>query len=153
MQRTDLLFGIVSNVPNEDSKHFFLADFDNISEKEIKRKVGKILFDKYNFGPVYVMKTGKGYHLLCFSVKLSLRKYVKILKEVKADSMFIEWVSKVKYGVLRLSRRSTHLNVPYLAMVLFPDYRYEEYAFCKDFYFSTLKIEDDIREIVRVKVR
>ncbi|MEM2146105.1 MAG: hypothetical protein QW279_12140 [Candidatus Jordarchaeaceae archaeon] len=144
-----MLVGMRSGI----DRHFFFADFDNVSEKVLLERVGKILFNKRKFGPVYMLKTGRGWHLLCFSVSLSLEEYVEILKEMKADEKFVEWVEKVGYGVLRLSRRSSHLNVPYLYKVLIPPWSFKEDVAARNFYFKILNIESSINNIVRVVVR
>ena len=81
MQKTDLLFGIVSEVPNKRNRHFFLADFDDILESTVMRRIGRILFDKYKFGTVYLVRTGRGWHVASFSVRLTLEEYVKILED------------------------------------------------------------------------
>jgi hypothetical protein len=164
---TDLLFGIKSVIPGSD-KHFFLGDFDidddefHTGENLLMERVGNVLFNKYLFGTVYMSKTGKGYHLACFSVGLPLDLYVTILKEMKADDKYIEWVEKVKYGVLRLSRRSSHHTVPALYRVLLPPwsavyrrhplYTVKENTFSRDFYINLLRIEQGIEKIVRVRV-
>lgn len=148
-RETDLLFGIVSKVGD---RHYFLADFDGGSKREIMKKVGKILFDKYKFGNCYLIKSGKGWHLVSFSKKLPLEDYVKILKEVGACSKFIEWVERVKYGVLRISRRSSHFLVPKLIAVLKSPYSNKEDIFYRDFYLTLLDLEESYRNVKRVKV-
>jgi hypothetical protein len=148
-RETDLLIGIVSKVGD---KHYFLADFDKGSKKEIMNKVGKVLFDKYKFGNCYLIKSGRGWHLANFSKKLSLEDYVKILKEIGACNKFIEWVEKVKYGVLRVSRRSSHFLVPKLVAVLKSPYNEEENIFLRNFYFSILELEENYTDVKRVRV-
>lgn len=157
---TDLLIGITSIIPRRKS-HFFLADFDSQDEEAVMQKVGRVLFDKEKFGVVYMVKTGRGFHLLNFTHRLSLNKYVLLLKKMGADKKFIKWVKKVGYGVLRLSRRGyykdgyiTGTNVPRLYRVLIPSYKYKkrENKFYRSFYFSILRFEQDISDIKRVRV-
>ena len=151
-KETDLLIGLPSIIPNTD-KHFFLADFDNTNIKKLMEKVGRILFDKYKFGAVYLIKSSdKNYHLVSFSKRLTLKEYLKILKEMGSDEKFIEWVKKVKYGVIRLSRRSSHFKVPVLLKALIPPYKYKEDIFYRNLYFSFLKLESKIFEVKRVLV-
>jgi hypothetical protein len=150
-KETDLLFGMTSHA--ERGLHYFLADLDNVSLEEVMMRVGKHLYTKEHFGKVYVMKTGKGYHLCEFTHPISLRRYVRLLKAIKADVNFIKWVGKVKYGVLRLSRRSGHWNVPYLVVVLNnPDSHLLEDTSRMFAYMMCLSLENDIREVERVDV-
>lgn len=151
--KTDLLFGITSKIPRS-RKHYFLADFDEIKEETLMDRVGRILFNKHTFGVVYLIETGKGFHLANFTEKLKLAIYIKLLKEMKSDKEFIRWVKKVGYGVLRLSRRSGHKTVPLLRSILLPPYKYRhrENVFIKNFYFTALKLEERDKNIRRVVV-
>jgi len=151
MQKTDLLFGIVSKVPSEGGRHFFLADFDDISEKTILRRIGRILFDRHRFGVTYLIKSGRGWHVASFSVKLTLPYYARILEEMKADSEYIRWVKKVRYGVLRVSRRSSHGEVPFVYKVLVPPWKSKDDLY-RDFYINLLSFEDKVETIRRVRV-
>jgi len=138
---TDLLIGICSLDP-ETGKHFFLADFDDVTEEELMDRVGKILVSKYQLkGKFYLIKSGKGLHLISFSNLLDLKTYVKILKEMKADEKFIFWVKKVKYGILRLSRRSSHRKVPKISKILLSPYPAED-SDIKYWYFVLLNLEE-----------
>lgn len=151
--KTDLLLGIASPVPNEPNKHYLLVDWDDKSPEEIMGLVGKVIFDKHKIGDCYLLKSGKGYHLVSFSVKLSLDEYVQILEEVDADPKFVEWIkNRVFYGVLRLSRRSSHFKTPKLEAVLKSPYHKHEDIFVRNYYFNLLNFEDKISYIQRVKV-
>jgi hypothetical protein len=150
-KETDLLFGMTSHAVK--GQHYFLADLDNVSLDEVMMRVGKILYTKEHFGKVYVMKTGKGYHLCEFTHPISLRRYLRLLKAINADVNFIKWVGKVKYGVLRLSRRSGHWNVPHLAVILNnPDSHMQEDVSRKTAYMIILNMENDIKGVERVDV-
>jgi len=149
---TDLLIGVASPIPNEPTKHFFLCDWDEKTPEEIMGLIGKVLFNKYRFGDCYLIQSGKGYHLINFTEKLSIRKYVKILDEIKADPKFVEWVERVSYGVLRLSRRSSHQKVPHLVAILKSPYRKTEDIFARNYYFNLLSLESKITHIQRVNV-
>lgn len=148
---TDLLVGIASPIPNSN-KHFFLADFDHESPEEIMGLVGKILFDKHKFGNCYLIKSGKGYHVISFSKKLTINKYANILEEMDADPKYIEWIRHVKYGVLRMGRRSSHKKVPKLIAILKSPYHKQEDVFIRNYYFNLLSLEDNIYDIIRCKV-
>jgi hypothetical protein len=148
---TDLLWGIASPIPNSHY-HFFLADFDYETQEEIMEKAGKILVEKYRFGNIYLLKSGKGFHLVSFSKRLKLKTYVKILKEMDADPKFIIWIERVKYGILRLSRRSKHMKVPKLIAVLQSPFHQWEDSFAKHLYFTFLNLEAKINTIKRVRV-
>lgn len=152
MKKTDLLFGVVSFASGKD-EHYFFADFDNMTELELMEKVGKILIEKHKFGVCYIVRSGKGLHVLNFTEKLTLAKYVKLLEELGSDPKFVEWVEKVKYGVLRISRRSNHMRVPRLSKVLLSPYKKSEDLFMRNFYFMLLKLELAYINVERVIVR
>jgi len=150
-KETDLLIGMTSRTPK--GLHYFLGDFDRIPSEELMNRVGEILFIKEHFGTVYMIRTGKGFHLGEFTTPITIKRYVRILKEMEADVNFIKWVNKVKYGVLRLSRRSGHWNVPYLEKVLTnPDSTKLEDASRKAGYLMILNLESDISTVDRVEV-
>jgi len=150
-KETDLLFGMTSHAPH--GRHYFLADFDGIGQQDLMMRVGKVLYTKEHFGKVYVMKTGKGYHIAEFTHPITIRRYVRILKAMEADRNFIKWVDKVKYGVLRLSRRSGHWNVPYLVVVLNnPDSHLPEDTSRMLAYMMCLSLEDGIKTVEKVDV-
>ena len=147
MKETDFLFGFSSMYKG---KHFFMGDFDDVTKEELMDRVGKILFNKYKFGRVYLIKSGKGYHLISFSKLLSLKEYLKILKEMKADEKYIEWVERTGYGILRISRRSGHFKVPKLEAILISPYDSDEIKGSRNFYFLLLKLEERYKEVRRV---
>ena len=142
----------MSKVPGEKGMHFFLGDFDDVGEELIMDRIGNILFNRHKFGMTYLIKTGRGWHIASFSVKLPLAEYTEILEEMRADEEYVKWVRKVKYGVLRISRRSVHFTVPYLYRVLIPPWKSDENTFYRDFYFSLLSMENEIMDIQRVRV-
>lgn len=148
---TELLFGIASPVIGTD-KHWLLADWDDKGLDEILEICGKVLFKKRDFGNCYIIKSGHGYHLINFSHKLKLKTYIQILKELEADPKYIEWVEKVSYGVLRLSRKSPHKKVPKVIGILQSHNKIKEDVFTRDLYFNFLKFENKIDEIRRVRV-
>ena len=148
---TDLLFGFVNIA--QDGKYFFFADFDNLSKEEVMRRVGEVLFDRYHFGDVYLIRSGKGFHLVNFTELLSLSEYLNVLEDIGADPSFIYWVRRVGYAVLRLSRRSSHLKVPYLVGVLKSPYHKKENKAVRDFYFALLSLESKIYKVMRVEVK
>lgn len=146
---TDLLFGVVSG---KGDKHFLLADIDGCTLKQIVRRVCRVCIKKHRMGHCYIARTGKGWHITNFSDKLTLRKYMDILKDLKADPKYIYWVGRVKYGVLRVSRRSSHWNVPYIAAVVNSPYRRKENQICKITYLSLLDMEKSFNNVCRVYV-
>lgn len=148
---TDLLYGIVSC--QSKGRHYFMADFDNVSEKELMKRVGSVLFDKEKFGHVYMIRTGRGFHLVSFSKPIRIDRYIRILKEMKADPLFIKWVKRVKYGVVRLSRRSSHMTVPKLHRILLSPYCNEENEILRAMYLSLLSFERRHRKVARVIVK
>lgn len=148
---TDLLMGMSSMVAGT-KKHYLFVDWDDKSFDEILETCGNVLFKKRKFGNCYIIKSGHGYHLVNFSHKLSINTYVKILKELKACPKFIEWVDKVQYGILRLSRRSKHKKVPKLISILQPPCPLEEDIYTKNMYLNFLNMENKIKKIRRVKV-
>jgi hypothetical protein len=151
-KNTDLLFGMASPVAGTD-RHWLLVDWDEKTLDEILEICGNVLFKKRGFGNCYLIKSGRGYHLINFSHKLRLETYVQILKELDACPKFIEWVEKkVFYGVVRLSRRSSHNQVPELIGVLQPPYPMGEDIFTKNMYLNFLNLERQIQKIRRVKV-
>lgn len=147
---TDLLFGITSY---QNGKHYFMADFDNIDEQVLMNRVGTILFDKEKLGHVYMIRSGKGFHLVEFSTPMRIDRYVRILKKMKADPLFIKWVKRVRYGVLRLSRRSSHMNVPYLYKILLSPNNREENEWMRTLYLNLLSFEKKYRMVRRVVVK
>lgn len=149
-RETDLLLGIVSFADSMNS-HYLLADFDNISEAELVKKITKPLFVKRRFGTCYVIRSGKGFHVVSFSKKLSTKEYIKVLSELKGDPMYLMWVKRVKYGVLRLSRRSSHGIVPHLAFII-EGHKVKEDIDRKLLYFSALNFENSELKVRRVKV-
>jgi hypothetical protein len=149
MHNTDLLFGVISGT---NDRHFLLADIDGGRKSEIVRRVGEVCIDKHHFGDCYLMKTGRGWHIVNFTNELSLREYVQVLSELKCDKKFIWWVNKVKYGVLRISRRSSHWNVPYLDSVVMSPYKRKENEVKKSNYFGLLGMEKNFKNVQRVDV-
>ncbi|MFQ6118287.1 MAG: hypothetical protein ACE5KE_00205 [Methanosarcinales archaeon] len=149
---TDLLYGITT-VTN--GSHWLFCDFDDIDENELLSRVGNILFDKYNFSRCYLIKSSEHkFHLVSFSRKLKLETYLNILKELGCDKNYIKWVKKVKYGVLRISRRSVHKKVPKLYKILVNGKRkcLKEYLFMRDFYFMLLNLEGYYKDVKKVVI-
>ncbi len=152
IRETDLLYGITSYCDPFKKQHYFLGDFDSIQKKTIIRRIKKVLFEKHKFGNVYLVKSGKGFHVLSFSNKLTLRKYAQILKDMKADSKYIEWIKKVGYGVLRVSRRSSHMSVPRLTAVFISPYNRREDTFKLMSYLLIINTEQSILDVKRVRI-
>ena len=150
MKVTDLLVGMVTITPNSD-KHYFFADIDCVSEKVVKRRVGKLI-QKFRTGHIYIMRSGKGWHLVSFSKPVDLDTYVKMLRFVKADPQFIAWIKKVKYGVIRMSRRSSHMQVPVFNSVFMSPYCKTENELIRTMYLSLLRYEHNIDVVRRVGV-
>jgi hypothetical protein len=148
---TELLLGVASPVTGTD-RHWLLADWDDKGLNKILEICGNVLFKKRGFGNCYIIKSGHGYHLINFSHKLKLKTYVQILKELKVDPKYIKWVERVSYGVLRLSRKSPHKQVPELVGVLQPPYPMGEDIFTRNLYFNLLNLERQINEIKKVRV-
>jgi len=148
---TDLLFGMSSLVAGTD-RHYLFVDWDDKNLDEILEICGNVLFKKRGFGKCYLIESGHGYHLVNFSHKLSINTYVQILKELDACPKFIEWVDKVEYGILRLSRRSKHKKVPKLVGILQPPYPMGEDIFTRNIYLNFLNLESQIQKIRRVNV-
>lgn len=149
MTITDLLFGVVSITDN--SKHFFFADLDTDDYNEILLKC-MLLLNHMDY--VIIVKSGKGYHLLNFQKKFTLEKYVYLLELIGADENYIKWVKKVGYGVLRISRRSSHFKVPKVDTLV----KKQGYEFTKNdnkyifFYLSLIGLEKDIENVLRVEI-
>lgn len=147
---TDLLYGITSY---QKGKHYFMADFDHVKESALLKRIGTVLLDQERFGHIYLIKSGKGYHVVEFSTPLRIDRYVRILKKMKADPLFIKWVSRVKYGVLRLSRRSSHMTVPVLYKILLSPYNCKEDEYLRTIYLNLLSFEKKYRKVRRVVVK
>lgn len=152
VRETDLLIGITSIADSEQGLHYFMADFDDIKESSLGKRIGRILFDKHRLGTIYFIKTGKGFHLLTFSKPITLDKYIEILCDMNADPKYIHWVEKVGYGVLRMSRRSSHMTVPVMTKIFVSPFNYQEDSFKKLCYKNILDFEDNNCIVKRVKV-
>jgi len=141
---TDLLFGVVSL--NGDNTHKFFCDIDdNLSEDVLCFLANKL-------GYICVIKSGRGYHLANFSVRLSLDELIELNKLSGADEKYVEWIKKVGYAVLRVSRRSSHFQVPKLIEIIkSKELSVEE---IKDIalYKFILKLESNIDYVYRVVV-
>lgn len=149
---TDLLLGMVSCcIEDNKQKHYFLADLDEKNRGKVE-DIAMKLVQKFRTGNIYVVKSGKGYHLISFSKPMDINTYIKMLRFVKSDSMFIRWVKKVGYGVLRISRRSSHMQVPCVVSVMVSPYESRESEMQKAFYLSALLYEQKINEVKRVLV-
>lgn len=146
---TDLLFGVVSGFNN---RHFLLADIDGGDREELMKRVGIVCIERHQMGDCYVVKTGKGWHVTNFTDELSLKEYLQVLRELQCDPKYIWWVKKVKYGVLRVSRRSSHWNVPYLDSVFISPFKKKEHEVKKATYFGLLKMEQNFKNVQRVSV-
>ena len=145
IKTTDLLFGVVSL--NGDGTHKFFCDID---DDRLSRDALCFLVNK--FGYVCVIKSGKGFHLANFSVHLSLDELIELNKLLGADEKYVEWIKKVGYAVLRVSRRSTHFQVPKLIEIIkSKELSVEE---IKDIalYKFILKLESNIDYVYRVVV-
>lgn len=151
IRETDFLYGIVSYADIRKHNHYFMADLDDVDEKEVIERLENLML-KYACGNLYLMKTGKGFHIVTFSKPIPLETYISMLIDIQADPKYIEWVSRVKYGVLRLSRRSSHMNVPVLTKVFISPHKYQEDTFKKLCYKNILDIEYNIKEVKRIKV-
>lgn len=149
MKHTDLLYGIVSGFNNQ---HFLLADIDSGSKEEILQLVGNVCIKRYHLGNCYIIRTGKGWHVVNFTDELTLRRYVSILRNMDCDPKYIHWVLKMHYGVLRVSRRSSHWNVPYLDSVVVSPFHKKEHEVKKATYFGLLGMEKNFKSVQRVKV-
>jgi hypothetical protein len=149
-RETDLLLGFVSYAGKRG--HYFLGDFDDIDVNDLVNRVFSVLIDGHRFGDVYVVRSGKGYHVLNFTNVLSLPDYVKILDEIGADKMFVKWVKKVRYGILRVSRRSSHGKVPSLECIVTSRNRLPENETAKSWYFWLLGQENSYKSVRRVRV-
>lgn len=149
-RHTDLLLGMVS-CADDNGLHYFLADLDIKDRKKVEQIAMKLV-QKYRTGNIYVVKSGKGFHLISFSSPVTLRKYIEMLKFVRADAMFIAWIRKVGYGVLRISRRSSHMKVPSITSVIVSPYNTKENLVMKVFYLSLLQYEQKENEVRRVLV-
>lgn len=147
---TDLLIGMVTISPDPE-KHYFFADIDCVSEKVVKNRVGNLI-RKFKTGHIYIVRSGKGWHLVSFSKPVDLDTYVKMLKFVKADPQFIAWIKKVKYGVLRMSRRSSHMQVPVFNSVFMSPFCRRENELLRTMYLSLLRYENNIGTVRRVGV-
>jgi hypothetical protein len=149
-RETDLLLGFVSYAGKRG--HYFLGDFDGIGVDDLVDRVFSVLIDRHRFGDVYVVRSGRGYHVLNFTNVLSLDGYAKILDEMGADRMFVKWVKKVRYGILRVSRRSSHGKVPCLECIVVSKYKLPENGFAKWWYFTLLDAENSYKSVRRVRV-
>jgi hypothetical protein len=147
--QTDLLFGVVSGFNN---KHFLLADIDGGDREELMKRVGIVCIERHQMGDCYVVRTGKGWHVTNFTDELTLKEYIQILKELQCDPKYIWWVKKVRYGVLRVSRRSSHWNVPYLDAVFISPFKKKEHEVKKSTYFGLLEMEQNFKNVQRVSV-
>lgn len=159
-RHTDLLLGMVSCCPcpvthdgieDNQQKHYFLADLDEKDRNKVEDMAMKLV-QKFRTGNIYVVRSGKGYHLISFSKPVGIDVYIKMLRFVKSDPMFVKWVKKVGYGVLRISRRSSHMQVPCVVSVMVSPYENRENSFMKGFYLSILKFEEKINKVRRVLV-
>jgi len=160
VKETDLLFGFVSTVPRDPSKHFLLCDIDKYHDEtekifyeRVMKKIQDILFEEFSFDTIYLIKSSDtGVHIVSFDYELSLNEYVTLLEKLECDDKYIEWVRKVKYGVLRLSRRSKHFQVPSLVGVFRRKGSRMKRQHLAEYYFSMLRMENNIFKIKRVKV-
>ena len=131
-RHTDLLLGMVSCcIEGNQQKHYFLADLDEKDQGKVE-DVAMKLVQKFRTGNIYVVKSGKGYHLISFSKPVGIDAYIKMLRFVKSDPMFIKWVKKVGYGILRISRRSSHMQVPCVVSVMVSPYEVKENIMMKE---------------------
>ena len=110
IKTTDLLFGVVSL--NRDDTHKFFSDVDGDVSEDV------LCFLANKLGYICVIKSGRGFHLANFSVHLSLDELIELNKLLGADEKYIEWIKKVGYAVLRVSRRSSHFQVPELIKII-----------------------------------
>jgi hypothetical protein len=151
-RHTDLLLGMVSCcIEDNRQKHYFLADLDEKDRNKVEDMAMKLV-QKFRTGNIYVVKSGKGYHLISFSKPVDINAYIKMLRFVKSDPMFVKWVKKVGYGVLRISRRSSHMQVPCVVSVMVSPYGIKENEMQKAFYLSALLYEQKINQVKRVLV-
>jgi len=160
VKSTDLLVGLNSIVPRRPTHHFLLGDIDRGVDEtfpDFKKRVIEackiVLFEEEDFDTVFVIKSSdRGMHFISFDKELSLPKYVYLLDRLHCDEKFIEWVVKVKYGVLRVSRRSKHNQVPEVIAVLRRKDSKLKNRHLTGYYFSILGFEKDINKIKRVRV-
>jgi hypothetical protein len=142
---TDLLFGVVSL--NRDNTHKFFCDID---DDRLSRDALCFLASK--FGYVCVISSGRGFHLANFSVHLSLDELIELNKLLGADEKYIEWIKKVGYAVLRISRRSSHFKIPKLeGIVISRDLSFNEIVDIATYKFL-LNLENKIDYIYKVIV-
>jgi len=147
---TDLLFGVISGFGD---RHYFFADIDDMKKRELVRRVRRVCIERRGMGHCYIVKSGRGWHVVNFSDELTLEEYLKALKEIGADKHYVFWVKKVGYGVLRISRRSSHWKVPRLDSIVMSPEKKEENEMLKSAYFGLLQLEERINKVLRVKVK
>ena len=146
---TDLLFGVMSHTG--DGSHWFLCDIDDGALEDIISRTKRILIDGHGFGKCYIVKSGKGFHVLNFTDKLSLKTYIILLNDMRSCINYRKWVKKVGYGVLRISRRSSHGNVPELVGVVESPNDKEE-SYMAGIYFGLIGAEKNFKSVKRVSV-
>lgn len=56
-----------------------------------------------HLGVVKIIKSGHGFHAYFLSIIVPFKRYLKIMRELKADKKFIKYVKKRGYGSLRVS--------------------------------------------------
>jgi hypothetical protein len=141
---TDLLLGLISM--NRDKTHKFFCDIDGELDEDV------LCFLANKLGYICIIKSGKGYHLANFSVHLSLDELIELNEFSKADSKYIEWIKKVGYAVLRISRRSSHFKVPKLeGIVISRDLSFDEIVDIATYKFL-LNLENKIDYVYKVVV-
>jgi hypothetical protein len=141
---TDLLFGVVSL--NRDGTHKFFCDIDDKLNEDV------VCFLANKFGYICVIRSGRGFHLANFSVHLSLDELIELNKLLGADEKYIEWIKRVGYAVLRISRRSSHFQVPRLeGIVISRDLSFDEIVDIATYKFL-LNLESKINYVYKVVV-
>ncbi len=143
MKTTDLLFGAVSL--NDDGTHKFFCDIDS---DDIDVDAVYDFLDKYNY--LIIINSGRGLHLANNSCHITIDEYIYWLERFKADEKYIEWVKKVKYGVLRISRRSSHWKVPKIEFILSRRELSEKEKEDIMMYYFLLKIETCFKSVKKV---
>lgn len=83
-------------------KHIPLIDFDREFTADELWGLSKYA-KRHNLGNALIVCTKNGFHLYFLHDLVSLERYIKIMKDLKADKMFIKGTKWRGYGTLRLS--------------------------------------------------
>lgn len=98
-----------------------MYDYDGRYARSTLKKDVALLQGKYGFGPAWVYKTKRGYHVYFFCDIITQKEALIILEEVHCCEGFKRITKRRGYSVLRLSAKYTEFDIVFDSIIPSPE--------------------------------